>query len=127
MAPLSAFRPRAFRPAPQQPVFSRVTGICDTRRTRHGLRSSSMRAAAIAVLTLAAACASGRPCASIYPKGTPRGSLVWDVRGPGGSIVVFGTHHAAGDDDIPEAALAAIDAAQLLVVEAPEGPPSDTF
>jgi uncharacterized protein YbaP (TraB family) len=76
----------------------------------------------VALLAGSAGCgASAKPCTSTYvaPKSVSRGFL-YEVTGPKGSIVLFGTHHAAARDDIPKAAFAALGQAAVFVVEVEE-------
>ena len=75
-----------------------------------------------------AACATAPPprTCEIYAPPPPR-PFVWKVTSPQGSLVLFATHAAADPDDVPAAAWAELDKAQVLVTEAEELPgPADT-
>jgi len=60
--------------------------------------------------------AAPRACPSIYPGGAPRAQMLWDVGGPDASVLLVGTYHAASDDDLSDAARAAIASADGLAV-----------
>jgi uncharacterized protein YbaP (TraB family) len=85
-----------------------------------------MRLAAVLSILLVWGCASAPPC---HPRPLTVGpAFVWEVRGStGGSMTLFGSHHAAGDRDVPAAAWQALDAADIYVAEAEEPIEGETY
>ncbi len=81
------------------------------------------RRAVLAVLLLAvlATGCAGATCARTYtaPPGPPR-AFLWEVRGERGAITLIGTWHGAGAGDVPAAAWARLDAAEIYVAEVAE-------
>src|SRR5687767_2367362 len=70
----------------------------------------------------ASACGAGsKSCRTAYvaPARAPS-PFLWQVTGPSGSVVLFGTHQAAAESDIPEAAWRALREAQVFVAEVEE-------
>jgi uncharacterized protein YbaP (TraB family) len=83
-----------------------------------------MRAAvALVVAALAAGCAAPY-CEPTYPEREPGAPLLWTVRGPAGSAVLYGTFHAAAPRDIPTAAWDLLDQADVFVAEVDEVEPA---
>ncbi len=71
-------------------------------------------------LVLSHSCA-GPTCERTYaaPPGPPR-PFLWEVRGEQGTITLFGTWHGADERDVPSAAWARLDAAEVYVAEVDE-------
>ncbi len=81
----------------------------------------------VAALTIVAGCA-GPPTPRACPLPGPvtvQPPFLWEVRGPSGSVVLFGTHQAAAAADIPAAAWEMLDGAELFVSEVDEIDPTD--
>jgi uncharacterized protein len=72
------------------------------------------------LLLVAAACARGPTCPppAVAAPRDPR-PFLWEVSGPRGKAVLFGTFHAGGKGDVPDAALDRLRGARLLVTEIP--------
>jgi uncharacterized protein YbaP (TraB family) len=80
-----------------------------------------MRAAIVLALALCA-CAGSTPapqCAAYTPI-APGRPFLWRVTGPHGSLTIAATHQAAGQKDVPAAAWAELDRADMYVSEADE-------
>jgi uncharacterized protein YbaP (TraB family) len=78
---------------------------------------------AIVALALAA-CASAPPpvaCPTYYAPPVQR-PFLWKVSGPQGSLIVYATHAAASPADVPQAAWAELQQAEIYVGEADELP-----
>lgn len=80
------------------------------------------RAAVVAVLGLACACASAPPRCAIYEAPARRQPFMWKVSGSQGSLVLYATLQAAAAYHAAPAALEELDQADVFVTEADEFP-----
>lgn len=74
---------------------------------------------ALLVGVAAAACAKPSCPPPAYAGVKDRRPFLWEVSGPRGKAVLFGTFHAAGKGDVPDAAVERLRGARLVVTEIP--------
>ena len=78
----------------------------------------------VPVFALTACATAPQPACPTYAAPQPQRPFLWKVSGPHGSIVLYATHQAAAPEDVPAAAWAELEHAQVYVTEAEDIPGS---
>jgi len=84
------------------------------------VRAPWIRLVVFPLMFLVACASAPAPCPTLYPANTPSRVFLWQVTGSHGSLILLGTHQAAGKDDVPAEALRYLDTAEVFVAEARE-------